>query len=98
MSRRVVAVVFLTVDDVLTLHADQIARFGGRAGIRDIGLLESALGMPLATFQSEFLHPSLAEMAAAYLFHIARNHPFLDGNKRVGLMAMLVRRGSSTTA
>lgn len=84
------AVVFLTVDDVLALHADQIERFGGRAGIRDIGLLESDLGMPLATFQSESLHPSLAEMAAAYLFHIARNHPFLDGNKRVGLMAMLV--------
>ena len=55
-----------------------------------MGLLQSALGTPSATFASAFLHGSLAEMAAAYLFHLVENHPFIDGNKRVGLMAALV--------
>ena len=78
-------VVFLTLDEVIALHADQIERYGGRPGIRDLGLLQSALGTPSATFEERFLHESLQEMAAAHLFHIVRNHPFGDGNKRVGL-------------
>ncbi len=86
-------VVFLTLDEVLALHADQIERYGGRPGIRDIGLLDSALHAPSATFGGEFLHASMWEMAAAHLYHIARNHPFVDGNKRVGLMAMLAFLG-----
>ncbi len=81
--------VFLTLDEVLALHADQIARYGGRPGLRDLGLLESALAMPRATFGRVYLHPSLPEMAAAYLFHLAGNHPFVDGNKRVGLAAAI---------
>jgi death-on-curing protein len=88
-----VKVVFLTLDEVIALHSDQIERYGGRAGIRDLGLLQSALGTPSATFEGRFLHEGLHEMAAAYLFHVVRNHPFVDGNKRVGLMALLAFLG-----
>jgi death-on-curing protein len=84
---------FLTLDEVLSLHADQVERYGGSSSVRDVGLLESALAMPAATFGGEFLHTSLEEMAAAYLFHLVKNHPFVDGNKRTGLMAMLVFLG-----
>ena len=58
-------------------------------GVRDLGLLSSALAMPEASFGGLYLHPSLAEMAAAYLFHIAQNHPFIDGNKRAALATAL---------
>ncbi|MBK7862494.1 MAG: type II toxin-antitoxin system death-on-curing family toxin [Archangiaceae bacterium] len=81
---------FLTVEDVLEIHRLQLGRFGGGDGLRDLGLLESALAQPSATFGGEYLHADLFEMAAAYLFHIVSNHPFLDGNKRVGLLAALV--------
>ena len=81
--------VFLTTEEVLALHDDQIRRYGGGGGIRDLGLLSSALGAPAATFDGEYLHPTLFEMAAAYLFHLAKNHPFVDGNKRVALAAAL---------
>jgi death-on-curing protein len=87
------APVFLTLDEVLALHADQIERYGGRPGLRDLGLLESALAAPQATFGGDFLHPSLPEMAAAYLFHLVKNHPFIDGNKRAGLAAALAFLG-----
>jgi death-on-curing protein len=88
-----VKVVFLSLDEVLALHADQIERYGGRPGIRDVGLLQSALSVPRATFGGQFLHGSLHEMAAAYLFHLVRDHPFIDGNKRVGLAALLAFLG-----
>lgn len=84
---------FLTLDEVLGIHADQIRRYGGSPGLRDLGLLRSALGMPETTFEGEFLHGTLFEKAAAYLFHIVRNHPFVDGNKRTGLMCALVFLG-----
>ena len=84
---------FLALDDVLALHARSIEGFGGTLGIRDIGLLESALAMPPASFAGEWLHSTLFEMAAAYLFHICKNHPFLDGNKRAGLAAALMFLG-----
>jgi death-on-curing protein len=77
---------FLTLDEVLVLHGDQIRRYGGRPGLRDLGLLQSALATPAATFGGGYLHPTLFEMAAAYLFHLARK----DGNKRVALAAALV--------
>lgn len=80
---------FLTLDEVLALHDDQIRRYGGIPGIRDVGLLSSALGAASATFGGQFLHGSLAEMAAAYLFYLANDHPFLDGNKRVALASAL---------
>jgi death-on-curing protein len=82
-------VTFFTLDEVLAIHADQIDRYGGALGIRDHGLLESALAMPEATYSDEDLHPSLQEKAAAYLFHLVMNHAFIDGNKRVGLAVAL---------
>jgi death-on-curing protein len=81
---------FLLIETVLALHAEQIGVFGGMHGTRDRGLLESALAQPEATFEGEYLHLSLHEMAAAYLYHVVRNHPFLDGNKRTGYVAALV--------
>jgi death-on-curing protein len=84
---------FLTLDEVLGIHADQIRRYGGRPGLRDLGSLRSALAMPETTFADEFLHGTIFEMAAAYLFHLARNHPFVDGNKRTALMCALVFLG-----
>ena len=76
--------VFLTRTEILAIHADQLRRYGGAGGIRDEGLLDSALAAPQSAFGGEFLHAGLHEMAAAYLFHLVSNHPFLDGNKRVG--------------
>ena len=81
---------FLSLADVLRIHVDQVERYGGRAGIRDQGLLQSALAMPGASFGGEFLHRSLYEVAAAYAFHLCQNHPFVDGNKRTGLTSALV--------
>jgi death-on-curing protein len=83
-------VVYLTLDEVLAIHAHQITRYGGRPWIRDRGLLESAIAMPRASFGGDELHASLHEKGAAYLFHLVKNHPFIDGNKRVGLAACLV--------
>jgi death-on-curing protein len=81
---------FLTVEAVLVLHQLQLERFGGGAGLRDRGLLESALAQPQASFGGTYAHDGLFAMAAAYLFHIVSNHPFVDGNKRVGLLAAQV--------
>ena len=81
---------FLSVEDVVEIHADQIQRYGGSLGIRDADLLQSALGMPEAGFGDQYLHVDLFEMAAAYLYHIVQNHPFIDGNKRAGTMAAFV--------
>jgi death-on-curing protein len=78
---------FLTLEEVVGIHADQIERYGGSPGIRDLGLLESAVAMPQAGFGSHYLHSDLFEMAAAYLYHIVGNHPFIDANKRAGAMA-----------
>lgn len=84
---------FLTLEEVLSLHADQIERYGGTPGLRDPGLLSSALAMPQASFAGKFLHATRHEMAAAYLFHLTQNHPFVDGNKRIGLAAALAFLG-----
>ena len=81
---------FLTLDDVLLIHDEQLEAYGGIQGIRDTGLLESAVMMPQASFGGEYLHQNLFEMAAAYAFHIAENQPFLDGNKRTALVSALV--------
>ncbi|MBI2461155.1 MAG: type II toxin-antitoxin system death-on-curing family toxin [Candidatus Rokubacteria bacterium] len=81
---------FLGLEEVLQIHADQIERHGGSSGIRDLGLLESAIAMPQASFGGQLLHADIFEMAAAYLFHIVRNNPFVDGNKRGGTAAALV--------
>ena len=81
---------FLTFAEIIEIHDYQIAHFSGSAGLRDLEMLKSAIGMPSATFGGEYLHPSIIEMAAAYLYHLVENHPFVDGNKRVGAMAALV--------
>mgnify|MGYP001591471064 CR=1 FL=1 len=78
---------FLFLDEVIQIHADQIERYGGSPGVRDADLLSSAVGMAEAGFGDQYLHSDLFEMAAAYLYHIVQNHPFIDGNKRVGVMA-----------
>lgn len=81
------SVVFLSVEDVLAIHRRVIEEFGGDLGLRDRGLLESAVAMPQATYGGEELHDGLAEKAAAYHFHLCANHPFIDGNKRVAVVA-----------
>ena len=81
---------FLTFAEVIEIHDYQIEHFGGASGLRDIEILKSAIGMPSATYGGNFLHSSIYEMASAYLFHLVENHPFVDGNKRVGAMAALI--------
>jgi death on curing protein len=82
--------IFLDMEDVLLIHEEQLAKYGGSAGVRDAGLLESAVAMPRATAGGEFAHEGLFAMASAYAFHIAQNQPFVDGNKRTGLLAAIV--------
>lgn len=74
---------------MLSIHDKQIRLYGGLSGIRDEGLLESAISQPQATFGGEFLHPTIVEQAAAYLFHINKNHAFVDGNKRTAFDVMV---------
>ncbi len=81
---------FLTLDEVLAIHVHQIRRYSGSAGVGDRGLLASALAMPQATFGGEELHATATEQAAAYLFRVTKNHPFVDGNKRTGLACCLL--------
>ena len=78
---------FLSLEDVLEIHAAQLERYGGQDGIRDRGLLLSAMAQPEMSFAGEFLHEDLFMMAAAYAFHIAENQPFVDGNKRTAFQA-----------
>lgn len=81
---------FLTLDEILAIHQDQLARYGGSRGVRDWNLLQSAIAMPAVTFGGQYLHGDLCEMAATYLFHLVQNHPMIDGNKRVGAVAAFV--------
>ncbi len=82
---------WLDTDIVLDIHAEQLALFGGGDGMRDLGLLESALARPLNKFA--YGETDLATLAAAYAFGIARNHPFVDGNKRAAFGSMIVFLG-----
>ena len=83
-------VLFLTLAEVIDIHSNQIRLYGGLPRIRDINLLSSAIAMPHASFHGEYLHNDIYEMAAAYAFHIGKNHPFVDGNKRTALVSALV--------
>jgi death-on-curing protein len=83
-------IIFLSVDDVLLLHADTIDNEGGSSGVRAHNLLDAAVAMPRQQFGGAYLHEDLAAMAAAYLLHIAQNHPFIDGNTRAAVLAALV--------
>jgi death-on-curing protein len=92
---------FLDVESVLVIHESRIRKYGGSSGVRSMDLLQSALGNVEATFGGEFLHGTVYEMGAAYLYGICRNHPFLDGNKRTALACALVflrRNGISIRA
>ncbi len=76
---------FVEKDVVIAIHKYLINEFSGRPGILDEGLLESALAQPQQTFFGELLHPTIADQASAYLYHLAKNHAFEDGNKRTAL-------------
>ena len=79
---------YLTVDEVVELHELVVARSGGGSGVREIGGIESAVAQPQMTFGGADLYPSIAEKAAAVAFSLVMNHPFVDGNKRIGHAAM----------
>ena len=81
---------FLTLAEVINIHNNQIELYGGQNGVRDFGLLQSALAQPEASFAGQWLHEDIFLMAAAYAFHICQNHPFFDGNKRTALASALV--------
>ncbi|MDM8565357.1 type II toxin-antitoxin system death-on-curing family toxin [Candidatus Halobeggiatoa sp. HSG11] len=81
---------FLTLNEILETHRISIELYGGSYGIHDQKSLESAINMPCSTFDGKYLHSDLYEMAAAYLFHLVKNHPFIDGNKRIGTRAALL--------
>ncbi|HLJ12221.1 MAG TPA: type II toxin-antitoxin system death-on-curing family toxin [Planctomycetaceae bacterium] len=77
--------VFLTVNQVIEIHRRGIEQHGGTYELRDRGLLESAVATPAARFGGQYLHEGLPALAAAYLFHLCKNHAFVDGNKRVSI-------------
>jgi len=81
--------VFLSLDEVLEIHQEQIERYGGSSGLRNAAALESAIATPQATLDGKLLHTSIPAIAAAYLFHLCQNHAFIDGNKRVGANAAI---------
>jgi death-on-curing protein len=81
--------IFIALQEIIEDQDEIIAKYGGVRGIRDIGLLVSAIEMPKAAMFGEYLHPTIFDKAAAYLYHIVRNHPFVDGNKRTGTLAAL---------
>ena len=82
--------IFVSVDQVLAIQREQLARDGGLAGVRDWNLLESAAMQARMTFDRVYLHDDVFLMAAAYLFHLVKNHPFIDANKRAGLVTALL--------
>lgn len=81
---------YLTVAIVEEIHAEALARFGGADGVRDVALLESAVAAPQAGHGGKSVYTDVVEIAAAYLFYLCRNHPFIDGNKRTALGACIV--------
>ncbi len=92
---------FLQEELVMIIHSDLLQRYGGRAGLRDLALLQSALAQPKVTVGRKSVHKSLFDKAAAYGFHLCRNHPFIDGNKRVAFVLMdlfLQRNGREIVA
>lgn len=80
----------LKLSDVIELHDDALEIFGGAPGLRDVGLLESAINHPLMVLEyGEEEHKEIHHLAAAYFFHIIKNHPFVDGNKRTGVLTAI---------
>ena len=83
-------ITFLTLAEVMAIHQNQIDNYGGSLGVRDQGLLDAAIAQPPSIFADHYLHVDIYSMAAAYLYHMAKNHPFIDGNKRVATVSSLV--------
>lgn len=81
--------IFINIEDAIDFHTEIINEFGGSHGIRDMGLLISAIEMPKASMFGEYLHPTIFDQAAAYLYHITCNHAFIDGNKRTATVTAL---------
>jgi len=81
---------FLDLDHIMRLHCSLIEQYGGIEGIRDVGLLDSAVSMPQTAYDGQYMHGDIFEMAAAYLYHIVQDHPFFDGNKRTSAAAAIV--------
>lgn len=83
-------ITYITVDQAIQVHDGLVKQHGGLQGIRDIGLLTSAMEMPKSAFDGQHMYPTLFDKAAAYLFYIAKNHPFFDGNKRTAAFVALL--------
>ena len=81
---------FFTLNEIIDFHQELIAEYGGMNGIRDMNLLRSAIFMPQSGSFGRYFHEDIYEMAAAYLFHMIKNHPFVDGNKRIGFFTAMV--------
>jgi len=80
----------LSTETIITIHSELIAESGGLDGVRDINLLDSSVNSPYHTFDGEYLYPTLQAMGAHLGYSLIKNHPFLDGNKRIGTLAMMV--------
>lgn len=83
-------IIFLDIDDVLEIHNTAVEKYGGKKGIRDYNLLNSAINQPRQTYGGRFLYDSIEKMAAIYAYHIAENQPFIDGNKRTAFASSIV--------
>ncbi len=83
-------IIFVTIEEALHIHSCMVRKYGGEEGLRDRNLLESAMAAPQTGMFGQFFHSDVYEMAAAYLYHLVKNHPFVDGNKRAGAAVALV--------
>ena len=81
---------FLSEDQVIRIHEQVLSAYGGASGIMDMHLLQSAIGQPSMSMGGQFLHQTVFDQAAAYLYHLSRNHPFVDGNKRTAAESALL--------
>lgn len=81
---------YLTLEQIIIIHEDQIVRYGGSSGLRDVSLLESAVFRSQSSFGGEDLYPTIFDKASALMHSLILNHPFIDGNKRTGITSMLV--------
>ena len=80
----------ISADEIISLHSKLISQSGGLDGIRDAGLLDLSVNSPYHTFGGQYLYPTVQAMAGHLAFSLVKNHPFLDGNKRIGILAMMV--------
>jgi len=83
-------IIYITVDQAIKIHDRQIEQHGGLKGLRDLGLLTSAIEMPKSAFSGIEMYPTLFDKAAAYIFYLAKNHPFIDGNKRTAAFTAIL--------